>query len=241
MDRRGVVSGPWWGRLCTVILGRTPRCLRDDEIPDAQALLYDVYFKEKGWDPPTPNPSNLRADHDRRRFEDDLTDGARWLGVFEGNTRLIGVIRVLSRNEMGRLELERYIQLPQSLTSDGEVIELNRLAIRPTSRSRLTIVLIHLLSGWLAGQLGAQRAVIALANKGTDVFVDAYGWRHVGLTFRYHPTDPQPVHVIRFESRDNRRIKMVARFLFYRLRRVYKEKLLKHRRRDLHEHHPLQQ
>lgn len=192
-------SGPWWGRVTTMLLGIRPRVLGDQELAHARALLYEVYFTEQGWVPASPNPSGLVVDHAAEHFRDDLDVDAVWLGVFDRIGRLLGVTRFLERSALGRLEVERYVPLPKEVLAGGCLVEANRLAVRREARGSAAVLVLHLFAVSVARRRGLRRTVGTATPGGARSLVRGYGWRGTGLRFRYHPSDPEPVEVITFD------------------------------------------
>ncbi|MGB1014804.1 MAG: GNAT family N-acyltransferase, partial [Nannocystaceae bacterium] len=165
------------------------------EIPDAQRLLYEVYYEEQKWEPLQPNASQLRADHSQRRIVDDLDASAIWVGVFTKG-KLVGVTRILERTRMGRLEIERYVDLPASLLADRVVIEANRVAVLAKHRRTLTLAVLHTYCEWMGTRLGALRSIGTATEKIARGPARRYGWLATEVSFRYHPDDPEPVRVL---------------------------------------------
>ncbi len=161
---------------------------------EAASLLYEVYFDELGWDPPGPNPSDLVADHAHRRFVDRYTDRAIWIGVRRGD-EVVGTSRLLRREPEG-LELEQYVDLPPSLLEGA--VEVNRLAVREDVRSEPVLAMLYDHAYAIARSMGARCALGAVSEDSAYGVAYGFGWRPMGRTFRYHPTDPAEAHVVRY-------------------------------------------
>lgn len=210
---------PSWAQAAERLLGLSPRLLRSDEIELARGLLYDVYYREQGWEPLQPNASGLRADHERRRFADELDFVAVWVGLFARGGELVGVTRILERAALGRLEIERYQELPPELIRDRVVVEANRVAVRGSHRGQIALALLAIYCDWIARQLGADRSIGTASSRIVRGPARAYGWRPAGLSFRYHPDDPKPVELIYYDF-DARHLRILGRWLALRLRRL---------------------
>ena len=170
--------------------------LRPDDLPDAQRLLYRVYFEELGWDPCAPNASNLRADHGTQRFIDDFDATAVWIGLFNTRDSLVGVLRLIEPDANGGLEMTRYVDL--ALGSAIRTAEVNRVALLPAWRSGAALGLLWFGGAWIARRQGFGRVIGSVTQRVFDRSARHGGWRVMGAPFRYHPEDPEPVLPLTF-------------------------------------------
>lgn len=122
--------------------------LESDEMKNrAFALLHRKYIAESKtpWQFPAQNPSKIRTE--QRTVDgiggvsvlvDDFQHSALTLGIVSATGRVVGTGRILLRDRIpdGRLEVERYNSLPDSIQTALETkrcrIEVNRLAIDET-------------------------------------------------------------------------------------------------------------
>jgi len=208
----GSPQTPLWtivGRL----IGLTAQVLQPEQLDEARRLLYEVYFEELGWDPPGPNASQLRADHDRRLLIDAFDDTAIWLGVYSGGA-LIATMRLLERGERP-LEIEGHISLSRSLQTD--TIEANRVAIRAAHRRGPALPLLHTLAGSVGRRLGARRSVGTTSASIAFGSAARYGFKTTGQTFRYHSTDPEEVCVVTYDLSLQHQLSVIRSILQARL------------------------
>jgi len=196
----------WTGPL----LGRSLRVLSPGELDTARGHLYSVYFEEQGWSPAEGNPSGQRVDHATRRMVDDLDEGAIWVGVFDQDGAIVGVARIIDRDRFGVTELERYVDLPTSLSDGLAIVEANRLAVHAAHRSGLVLLLLQLGCAAVAQRLGAQRCFGAVTPHGAAKLVARYGWDLGGVSFRYAPDDPKPVEMIYCDNSLARQLRVLS-------------------------------
>jgi hypothetical protein len=169
------------------------------QLDAAREVLYKVYGLEQGWQPPTDNPSGqrcVRLGSGAWGFVDDYDLTSTWLGLFAGD-RVVGCLRLIDRRiNGGRLELENYLRLPNTIIAYGpDLLEINRLAIDPEYRGG---------HGALALIAEAQRhtlerrcrALAAMVPSTARIAVRYGGMTDSGLTFKYHADDPEPAHLL---------------------------------------------
>jgi len=181
-----------------------------DRVDGCRRLLYEVYYEEGGWDPPQPNASGLRANHERRRLEDQIDHEATWIGVIDRDGRLVATTRIIDRQSSGALEIERYIALPPDLEG-AAVIEANRVAVRRSHRKTWALAIAQMMAISTARRHGARRSVGAASAKIAFGPAAAYGWRSTGISFRYHEDDPEPVHLIHCDLDELLRLRTLSR------------------------------
>lgn len=174
----------WSLKALHIVLGYDVRLLQGTDIEKAKSFLYEVYFLENNWTPPSKNPSELRIEN--AKFEDTLSHSSVWIGLFagEGVTELSGVIRVVHGLEVALyLEPDAYRQLRYASTS----CELNRLALKNNySDNVVSVVLI--LAGLLIAYNRGFTQVYSAVPKEMEAFFVKLGCKRI-LGFRYHKTD----------------------------------------------------
>ncbi len=216
------IRPPWWANTAASISKLSPEILDSDGIHEATQLLYRVYTQEQGWDPPGPNPSELRADHRTARLLDAFTEDATWLGLRDRGGRLIATIRLIDRQRFDKLEIERYIDLPGELAKAS--MEANRVAVARSHRRSPALVVLQTLSCHVARQLGAKWSLATAYENIVMGPARAYGWEPTGHSFRYHPSDPEDVLVMRYDLRLRHQAAVLGAVVRRRLTRVLRKK-----------------
>ncbi|MEX1366633.1 MAG: GNAT family N-acyltransferase [Nannocystaceae bacterium] len=213
-----IYPAPQWMRLLARPLGLYPEHLHDtDGVREATELVYRIFYEELGWEPLQPNASELLADHDARRFRDRYDRHAIWVGVRDRRGSLVATMRVLDRGALGKLELEEYYPLPLEMVD--RAVEPNRVAVAREARGTIVMALLLHHGCAIARRLGATRAL------GTNSRTIAYGiarragWKITGHSFRYHPGDPEPVHVLRYDLSVRHQLFVLARTVWGAARR----------------------
>ncbi len=172
------------------------RLVRSEDADEASALLYSVYFQELGWDPVVPNPSRLVADHATRRFRDRFDGRATWLGLRTTSGELVATLRLIAANgaDGAALEIESYLELPDALLDHA--VEVNRVAVHPDYRHDTALSTLYQAAWSEARNMGAHSAIGASSEEVVYGVAFSLGWRPEGISFRYHPTDPEEAHVM---------------------------------------------
>ncbi len=203
---------PAWLRL----LARTQRMRlvhlnAQPERAEAGRLLYEIFVVEQGWDPPTPNASELRADHDTRRLTDRFDDVAIWLGLRDERGRLIATMRILWRDAPGALEIEGYTTLAPHLLT--RAIEANRVVVARAHRGALPLAILHTYACCIGRAVGATQAIGTTRAEIAHGVARRMGWVPRGHAFRYHPEDPAPAHLISYDLSVSYQLRVLAKLL----------------------------
>jgi len=210
-DSRSAVKAydlPWWIRQLGRAQGLRPAILGREDIDACRRILFRVFHEEIGWDPPTDNPSGLRADRATGRLVDDYDNEAVWFGAYRGEV-LVACCRVIPPHPRRPLEVARYTAIPAEIL-DG-ALESNRLAVLRGHRGGGTFALVVLILWWLARRHGVQRALITAEEPLSQKLYRPLGWDFTGVRFRYHPDDPHPCELLAMSPDGGHVIKSLAK------------------------------
>lgn len=206
-------------RLLARPVGLFPEHLHDaDSVREATELVYRIFYEELGWEPLQPNASELLADHDARRFRDRYDQHAIWVGVRDRRGSLVATMRVLDRGTLGKLELEEYFPLPLEMVEGA--VEPNRVAVARDYRGTLIMALLFHHGCTIARRLGATHALGTNNRKIAYGIARRAGWKITGLSFRYHPDDPEPAHLVRYDLSLRHQLFVLARTAWGAARRA---------------------
>lgn len=114
------------------------------EVNLARRLIYQDYFIGRNWFP-VNNLSGIRIENIEKEkiFADDFDKTAIWFGAFLEN-EIVGCCRLCKRIN-GKFELERYHYLPEYISKDLRVKELNRYATHQSFTDN-PVIFFHLIN-----------------------------------------------------------------------------------------------
>ncbi len=175
---------------------------QQQEIEQAQSLLYQVYIEEMGWTPDIDNPSELRIRiYKNQCYLVDKYDAyANWFGVYL-ESELIACWRLCPPIN-GKFELEEYNSIPAFL-HQSKSLEINRLALRSDYR-RSHNVLFHLASNTMSEvveKFDYTFAATQFPNPGT-LYLRLGATKVESSSFKYSIKDDQKVSLLYFDLKD---------------------------------------